>query len=632
MSISDKDCQRFFRAGILTLKHGTALLQNLLDFKLQQMHLSLRELLYLHRHDLFHSWYKNGCCTCPTAKPSYFSGHLIKSQYEDLFELTKTPNRVCQHVKTSLHGICSCRYEVRKDVHTRSLDIPVSSTLLLNLDDFRYDDASIEAIWELRRLRNEIIDLGSEMCLIEEKFQLFWNRLVSSVGSIAALISADSHDQTTEQIRSLRDDPLHLYSAMTVVRTISHGNQRELSFLQDLQDVMGMQSNKRQGEVLAMLELGLELFSSTLSQSNLALKELQNCKFLLYGGNFTGLAKNLSSPWMKKLLKARLQVHEQTEIWREMLWSSDPLKSKVSQTLSFKSCGENVKLSNDRRCAAWNFIESDGVTFSNRPMDHLEHVTLGVTGSGEVAIGAIESDPVVQSRRLSSFSTCPDLKTAVIVKTYDSSYQVKISRDSDLLIVFCDDQRYVMEVDQKKKPWLVFNLRFGDLQIELESEAHFPMKFHETMGTNVQSVGGTKRLLRLKHVNLRSTCRLSRRLRNGEEVLLNVCQEKPVDVRTIPCYLSLGISADGLQNGSLHEDQPFISASRSWLFRKRYDQSLCSGKVRISVTRRGVLKLVCPQGMTETVQLSNTEQKMGVAVVFELFRTELDIVSYKIRG
>lgn len=143
------------------------------------------------------------------------------------------------------------------------------------------------------------------------------------------------------------------------------------------------------------------------------------------------------------------------------------LESKVSQTLSFKSCGENVKLSNDRRCAAWNFIESDGVTFSNRPMDHLEHVTLDVTGSGEVAIGAIESDPVVQSRRLSSFSTCPDLKTAVIVKTYDSSYQVKISRDSDLLIVFCDDQRYVMEVDQKKKPWLVFNLRFGDLQIEL---------------------------------------------------------------------------------------------------------------------------------------------------------------------
>lgn len=46
--------------------------------------------------------------------------------------------------------------------------------------------------------------------------------------------------------------------------------------LQDLQDVMGMQSNKRQGEVLAMLELGLELFSSTLSQSNFALKVLIN--------------------------------------------------------------------------------------------------------------------------------------------------------------------------------------------------------------------------------------------------------------------------------------------------------------------------------------------------------------------
>lgn len=46
--------------------------------------------------------------------------------------------------------------------------------------------------------------------------------------------------------------------------------------LQDLQDVMGMQSNKRQGEVLTMLELGIELVSSTLSQSSLALKVLIN--------------------------------------------------------------------------------------------------------------------------------------------------------------------------------------------------------------------------------------------------------------------------------------------------------------------------------------------------------------------
>lgn len=48
------------------------------------------------------------------------------------------------------------------------------------------------------------------------------------------------------------------------------------AILQDLQDVMDMQSNKRQGEVLTMLELGLELVSSTLSQSSLALKVLIN--------------------------------------------------------------------------------------------------------------------------------------------------------------------------------------------------------------------------------------------------------------------------------------------------------------------------------------------------------------------
>lgn len=147
-------------------------------------------------------------------------------------------------------------------------------------------------------------------------------------------------------------------------------------------------------------------------------------------------------------------------------------ESKISSTLSLKSCGENIKLSNDRRFAVWNFMESDGVTFSHRPMDHLEHLILEVTGSGEVAIGAIGSDPKNHEKSLSSFSTYPELKTAIIVKCHESLTQVKVTRDADQLIIFCDDKRYVMSIEPEQKPWMVFYLRFGDVRMELREYNH----------------------------------------------------------------------------------------------------------------------------------------------------------------
>lgn len=225
----DKDCQRFFRAGILVLKHGTALLQTVLDLVLQQKHVSLRELLSQYRHELFHSWQKNGCCFCPTHKASYFSGYLLKSQYEDMFTLVGS--RECQHIKTSVHGLCSCRYDVRSDVYSRSLDIIVLSMLLLNLDVFRLDDDVKDAISELRRLRNEVISKATVISLSEADFILLWNRAVPSVTKIAHVISNRQSKQISEIIRALRDDPLHLYSAMVVITTIRHGNQREISLL-----------------------------------------------------------------------------------------------------------------------------------------------------------------------------------------------------------------------------------------------------------------------------------------------------------------------------------------------------------------------------------------------------------------
>lgn len=151
------------------------------------------------------------------------------------------------------------------------------------------------------------------------------------------------------------------------------------------------------------------------------------------------------------------------------------------------------------------------------------------------------------------------------------------------------------------------------------------------MGDNVQATGGQKRLLSLKHGNSRSVCRLTRRLNCGEEVTLCIKQVKPVDVRAIPSYLRLGISADGLQNGSLHDDQPFSSASRSWLFTKNFDETLCAGKIHVSISFSGVLTFVSSRGINEIVKLSKSEKKMGVAIMFELFRTELEIASYKIK-
>jgi hypothetical protein len=103
--------------------------------------------------------------------------------------------------------------------------------LLLNLDDFRLDDDVRDSILELRRLRNEIISKGNVFSLPEAEFILLWNRAVPAVTKIAHVISNRHSKQASEDIRALRDDPLHLYSAMTVVTTIRHGNQKEMSLL-----------------------------------------------------------------------------------------------------------------------------------------------------------------------------------------------------------------------------------------------------------------------------------------------------------------------------------------------------------------------------------------------------------------
>jgi hypothetical protein len=158
-----------------------------------------------------------------------------------------------------------------------------------------------------------------------------------------------------------------------------------------------------------------------------------------------------------------------------------------------------------------------------------------------------------------------------------------------------------------------------------------PMKFHDIMGGNVQTTSGNKHLLSLKHDKPQSLCRLNRRLHCGEEVTLNIKQVKPTEVRAIPASLRLGISPDGLQNGSLHDDQPFTAASRSWLSMKVFDEILCAGKIHVSISFSGVLTVVSSRGVNETVTLSKSEKKMGVAIVFELFRTELEILSYKIK-
>ncbi|XP_062566652.1 uncharacterized protein LOC134228967 isoform X2 [Saccostrea cucullata] len=630
-SILKKDCQRFFRAGILVLKQGTSLLQMLLDLQLHQMHVSLGELLSQYHHELFHSWQKSPCCACPTQKASYFSGFLLKQQYEDLFDFVPKHDRDCRNIKTSVHGLCSCRYEVINGITAKSLDIIVTSMLLLNLECFHFDDDVIEAISELRRLRNEIVAKGSTMSFTEDEFTLFWNRANPSITKIAKEISDQFLKQTVENIRVLKDEPLHLYSAMVVITTIRHGNQRELAFLKDLEHAQRLLSDRRQGELLPMLNFGLEVVCSTFGLSNPALKEMQNSKFLLHNGKTMDLIKTFSSPWMKKLIKSRLLVQEQTEIWLEELWAADPLRPKTNSNLGFISCGKNIILSNDRRHAVWNFIESEGVTFSSRAMNHLEHAHLEIMGSGEVAVGVLESDPMIQRQRLSSFSACPEFKTAIVVKTFESSSLVKMVRDVDELVIYCDKQRYVLYIEQGKRVWLVFCLRFGDVKIELHSSANHAMKFHDVMGSNVQATGGNKRLLCLKHVNSQSVCRLSRRIHYGEEVTLFIRQEKPTNVHAIPCYILIGISADGLHNGSLHDDQPFTSASRSWLIKRKLEELECIGKIQVCVSMNGLLKFVTSKGSTLTVQLSESEKKMGVAVVFELFRTELEIVNYKIK-
>ena len=55
------------------------------------------------------------------------------------------------------------------------------------------------------------------------------------------------------------------------------------------------------------------------------------------------------------------------------------------------SCGNNVKVTENKRSAHWYKGYSRGLIFSHRPFARLESMSVRMTGSGNVAIGIVQS-------------------------------------------------------------------------------------------------------------------------------------------------------------------------------------------------------------------------------------------------
>ena len=158
------------------------------------------------------------------------------------------------------------------------------------------------------------------------------------------------------------------------------------------------------------------------------------------------------------------------------------------------------------------------------------------------------------------------------------------------------------------------------------------LKLLETMGDNIQYIQGNKRMVKLEDEHPGTLCRLSRRLHCGEEVTLSMKRLKDHDGFPSAPSIEFGISSEGLRNGSLHDEHPFTAASRTWTIRKVLDNHDCHGKIHISVSVDGIVSMTNSKGVREHAHLSPSEMQFGLAVVFRLFRCNVEIVNYKVKS
>ncbi|KAK3092297.1 hypothetical protein FSP39_000962 [Pinctada imbricata] len=402
--------------------------------------------------------------------------------------------------------------------------------------------------------------------------------------------------------------------------------------IEEIQNLSTSVYEGRQGETTSMIEYANEMVVACYGQADPLLKELQSIKFMLVDGKYKDVISKMDGQ-MNKLLKCKETIRDNTEI-ATFKTPQEGYYSKTSE-LQLVPCGENLQLSENCRGIKWHQIYSGGLVFSHRPLSKLELISLRMTGSGSVAIGITQSDPNRLYRNIGKMFQENQLTIGINVKLLDSSRDVSMRIGGDIddnkVFLVSEKERYTVTKKPGQTTWLVVYLRFGDVRVELVPDIGKVLRFSETIGHNIQLTEGNKRKAKLIEENISATCRLSRRIYCGEEVTFQVRPLKDKDTLPKMFSVNLGITTEGLQNGSFYDDNPFTAASRSWAIRTYLDNQNCLGKIHVAVSISGLVSMANAKGICGNAHLTREERQFGVAIIFQLFRCKLDIVAYKIK-
>ncbi|XP_052800188.1 uncharacterized protein LOC128231415 isoform X2 [Mya arenaria] len=185
-----------------------------------------------------------------------------------------------------------------------------------------------------------------------------------------------------------------------------------------------------------------------------------------------------------------------------------------AEGLCFSSvCGQNVRLSSDRKTAKWEPRLSGGWVHCERPLQAGQTFTVQVEGSGHYDIGFVERDPQSSTNgRSSTFAQLNEVKihkrACRILVTLDRNGKQVISKKSS-------GDTFIK--DTKGKIWLTVNLKFGDMVVSIFYPDNTCTRLSSNHGTNVRLEDNKQKAMTVKK-NPASVCYSSSPILIGEQL------------------------------------------------------------------------------------------------------------------
>ena len=228
MSTFDRENENFYKASILVWKHGSDVVRKLMETHCEKTWTSLPEFLTKHRHSLYHMMQKDRCCQCTETNYQFYPGHLLKSHWCDLFHVIG--NSECRK-KSLTFKLCSCDATVIPSIRPRSLDVITLTTIFLNIDEFRFETEVVQALLDIRRLRNKVLSLGETGKLCDAEYEILTGQAQRALYLLAGKISAQYGEYIFRQTTNVLVFEINMHDLVDVITVMKNSNEREKQLL-----------------------------------------------------------------------------------------------------------------------------------------------------------------------------------------------------------------------------------------------------------------------------------------------------------------------------------------------------------------------------------------------------------------